>query len=85
MESFNGKLGDECLNETLFSDLPHARQVLATWRDDYNHVRPHSALNGQSPMQAIRNKNAKPLWGHAPIRVANNQITDQNYKKGLYG
>lgn len=49
VEGFNGKLRDECLNETLFSDLPHARLVLAEWRDDYNYVRPHSALNGQNP------------------------------------
>jgi len=34
-ESFNGKLRDECLNETLFQSLPHARAVLEAWRRDY--------------------------------------------------
>ncbi len=85
VESFNGKLRDECLNETLFEDLHHVRKILADWRDDYNHVRPHSALDGQSPIQALQNKNDQPLWGHAPIMVANDQIIDKNLTKGLYG
>src|SRR3546814_5146046 len=44
VESFNGRLRDECLNETLFVSLGHARSVLRLWRDDYNHVRPHSGV-----------------------------------------
>ncbi|WP_163484567.1 integrase core domain-containing protein, partial [Escherichia coli] len=44
VESFNGRLRDECLNETLFTSLAHARFVLAAWQHDYNHVRPHSKL-----------------------------------------
>jgi putative transposase len=36
IESFNGRLRDECLNETLFTSLAHARFVLAAWRRDYN-------------------------------------------------
>jgi putative transposase len=46
VESFNGRLRDECLNETLFTSLAHARAVLAAWQRDYNEVRPHSALGG---------------------------------------
>ena len=38
VESFNGRLRDECLNETLFTSLPQARSVLAAWRHDYNPV-----------------------------------------------
>jgi len=49
IESFNGRLRDECLNETLFSSLAEARSVLAAWRDDYNRVRPHSALVNRTP------------------------------------
>jgi putative transposase len=41
VESFNGRLRDECLNETLFTSLAHVRFVLDAWRHDYNHVRPH--------------------------------------------
>jgi putative transposase len=48
-ESFIGRLRDECLNETLFTSLPQARAVLASWQRDYNEVRPHSGLHGQTP------------------------------------
>src|SRR6188508_536386 len=40
VESFNGRLRDELLNETLFKSLPHARAVLEAWRRDYNEQRP---------------------------------------------
>ena len=73
VESFNGKLRDECLNETLFTCLPHVRQALANWRHDYNHVRPHSSLGGLSPVQALQNKNEKSLYGHAHIMIAKDQ------------
>jgi putative transposase len=48
-ESFNGRLRDECLKETLFTSLRHVRTVLNTWRHDYNTVRPHSKLGGRTP------------------------------------
>lgn len=51
IESFNGKLRDECLNQEWFVSLFHARCVLEAWKDDYNTVRPHSALNYQTPIQ----------------------------------
>lgn len=51
VESFNGRLRDECLNETLFASLSHARAVLAAWKFDYNHHRPHSALGGATPAE----------------------------------
>jgi len=54
VESFNGRLRDECLNETLFSSLPMARSVLAAWRDDYNQTRPHSSLGNVPPEQFSR-------------------------------
>ena len=43
IESFNGRLRDELLNETLFSSLAHARAVLAEWRLDHNTIRPHTS------------------------------------------
>jgi putative transposase len=49
IESFNGRLRDELLNETLFISLAHAREKLASWREDYNTIRPHSALGNLSP------------------------------------
>ena len=49
IESFNGRLRDELLNETLFRSLPHARAVLEAWRRDYNEQRPHSKLGWLTP------------------------------------
>jgi putative transposase len=49
IESFNGRLRDEFLNETLFSTLAQARIALAAWRADYNGLRPHSKLGWQTP------------------------------------
>jgi putative transposase len=49
VESFNGRLRDEFLNETLFVSLGHAREALASWKDDYNTVRPHSGLGNLTP------------------------------------
>jgi putative transposase len=49
VESFNGRLRDELLNETLFRSLPHARAVLEAWRRDYNEARPHSKLGWMTP------------------------------------
>lgn len=51
IESFNGKLRDECLNETLFSSLAEACATLEEWREDYNWRRPHSALGNLTPME----------------------------------
>lgn len=48
-ESFNGRMRDELLNETLFLGLDHAREKIAAWVDDYNHRRPHSALAYLTP------------------------------------
>jgi putative transposase len=51
IESFNGKLRDECLNEHEFINLPHARELLESFREDYNHQRPHSSLGGLTPAE----------------------------------
>jgi putative transposase len=49
IESFNGRLRDEFLNETLFTSLTHARFALEEWRRDYNEVRPHSRIGWLAP------------------------------------
>ena len=51
VESFNGRLGDECLNEHLFPNLRQARRLIAAWKDDYNHHRPHTILDGFTPWE----------------------------------
>ena len=49
IESFNGSLRDECLNETLFSTLAHAQEIITAWKEDYNRNRPHSSLGNCTP------------------------------------
>ena len=62
IESFNGKLRDECLNQHWFLSLDEARAVTEAWRDDYNRVRPHGALGNQTPYEF-----ARPVAGHAQL------------------
>lgn len=54
IESFNGKVRDECLNQNWFGSLNHARQVIEEWRKDYNQERPHSSLGDIPPFEFIR-------------------------------
>lgn len=49
VESFNGRLRDECLNEHWFTTLPHARAIIEDWRRDYNEQRPKRDLGGLPP------------------------------------
>ena len=51
VESFNGRLRDECLNEHWFPTLLHARTSIESWRRDYNEERPKRALGGLTPVQ----------------------------------
>jgi putative transposase len=75
IESFNGRLRDELLNETLFSSLPHARAMLTLWRADYNTSRPHSQLGWRTPAEyaaAFKPRRAlalRSIKGSAPTPV----------------
>ena len=73
VESFIGRLRDECLNETLFVSLAQAREVLDAWRADYNGVRPHSALANKTPEE----------FRAQHIAVAANAGNGQNFSPGL--
>ena len=90
-ESFIGRLRDECLNETLFSSLSHARAVLTAWRTDYNTVRPHSGLGNITPAayadlsaSAMQRGGApeQPV-GSAPRPVAPPSQTGSNHERTL--
>lgn len=72
-ENFIGRLRDECLNETAFSSLSEARTLLAEWCEDYNRVRPHSALANRTP-EEFRND---------AIALAATAGTGQNFNPGL--
>jgi putative transposase len=59
-ESFNGRFRDECLNEHLFRSLTEARQIIESWRLDYNTGRPHTSLDGLTPTEFA----TRPMKGH---------------------
>jgi putative transposase len=67
MESFNGKLRDECLNEHVFSSLAEARRIIEAWRIDYNTARPHSSLDYLTPEEFVARWRAT----HAPAAEPN--------------
>ena len=76
IESFNGSLRDELLNEEIFDTLDDARRKLALWRYDYNTVRPHSSLENQTPKQA--RQALEQFEGSAPAALA--QSGTPNYQ-----
>lgn len=54
VESFNGRLREECLDQEVFLSLHDAKLKVETWRQFYNNVRPHSALGGKPPLSFPR-------------------------------
>ncbi len=66
IESFNGRLRDECLNEHLFSSLPVARNIIEDWRIDYNTERPHTSLDGLTPHEFIT-RSQDQNWNRANL------------------
>lgn len=80
IESFNGSLRDECLNEEIFDSLADARRKLALWRYDYNNVRPHSSPGNKTPAEARRALELRD--GNAPGALAQ-AATDNDQPKGL--
>jgi putative transposase len=69
IESFNGKLRDECLNSNWFQSVDEAREVIEAWARDYNEARPHSSLGNQTPTEYV-----EALLGRsaAQITISNN-------------
>ena len=61
IESFNGRLRDECLNTEVFSSLVDAQKKLARWQRDYNETRPHSALADRTPEEFARTLGSGPF------------------------
>ena len=76
IESFNGSLRDELLNEEMFDSLDDARRKLALWRYDYNNIRPHSSLGNKTPTEARRS--LEQVEGSAPDALAHTDTP--NYK-----
>jgi putative transposase len=90
-ESFIGRLRDECLNETLFGSLAHAREALSMWQQDYNEVRPHSGVGNLAPAIYARNSASvmqrdealRSPGGFAPRPVAQPSPTGSNQERIL--
>ena len=78
IESFNGSLRDEMLNEELFDSLDDARRKLALWRYDYNHARPHSSLGNKTPAEARRT--LEQLEGSTHDALAQNETEEYENK-----
>jgi putative transposase len=76
VESFNGRMRDELLNETMFRNMTHARIVINSWAADYNEERPHSALGYQTPnafakrLFTATGSSAAPIESSAQLLVA---------------
>lgn len=60
IESFNGRLRQECLNQELFESIEDAKKKLEAWREDYNERRPHSSLGNLTPREFVQLRSEKP-------------------------
>ena len=67
VESFNGRLRDECLNEHLFANLKEAREIIEEWRIDNNTNRLHSSLNGLTPTEFAARPNQVQIWNRLSL------------------
>jgi putative transposase len=92
IESFNGRLRDELLNETLFRSLSHAHAALEIWRRDYNAERPYSSLGWQTPLAFAaawqrrcmqRDRTLSRSESFAPCSVASDAENTFNHPKTL--
>lgn len=71
IESFNGKLRDECLNEHWFMSLEEAKEIIEKWRKHYNGQRPHSSLGGLTPNELA-----------SQLKMKSSSIADEKSKTG---
>jgi len=90
VESFNGRLRDECLNETVFTTLTEVRRIVEAWRIDYNTVRPHGRLGRLPPAvygatrgqpEEQRGGTLRAIRGSAPRPVASPSQTGSNHEQ----
>lgn len=81
-ESFNGKMRDEFLNQTLFASLNHAKELLEKWVHHYNYERPHSSLNNQPPIKWPTNHKPATHFCRSDIRVSAQKSVAQTAPQG---
>ena len=73
LESFNSRMRDELLNETMFRNLAHARFVIRGWAHDYNTSRPHSALGYETPEAFANGLISATVCNAAPHEISARQ------------
>jgi len=66
IESFNGRFREECLNDNWFFTIWNAKDIIESWRIDYNNQRPHSSLHGFTPEEFFNKWLV--LQGLAPVK-----------------
>ena len=90
VESFNGRLRDECLNESVFTTLAEVRRIVEAWRTDYNTVRPHGRLGRLPPAvygatrrqpEEQRGGTLRAIGGSAPHPVAPPSQSGSNHEQ----
>jgi hypothetical protein len=74
VESFHGRLRDECLNTSWFWNLSDARRKIATWQHAYNSPRPHSALAHRTPNEFAQQ------WKDASFSTIKDRAADQPHR-----
>lgn len=85
VESFNGRLRDECLNEHLFTGLKEAGRIIEAWRIDYNTRRPHTSLDGLTPREfAAQQARSLELHKGSAIRPVDHPVRMGQNQNGLY-
>ena len=82
-ESFNGRMRDELLNESLFLGLDHARSKIENWVDDYNHRRPHSALGYLTPAAYAANLSATCDRLRNPTSAADRMLLHSRHRRKI--
>jgi len=83
VESFNGRMRDELLNETMFRNLAHARVVISDWANDYNTTRPHSALGYQTPEAFAQCLKSASSCHPAPLENVTHQLVAKPTPNGV--
>jgi transposase InsO family protein len=89
IESFNGRLRDECLNTEVFLNIADAREKIERWRHDYNQQRPHSSLGDRTPRNSLRRwasgPSPFPLWIRQRLRPVKVSLTPGKSRPPLTG
>jgi Integrase core domain len=74
IERFHDKFRDECLNREVFATLAEARIIVESWRKEYNHSRPHSALGYLTPQEFAIHRSSRMRQYQRPARKTSHRL-----------